>query len=209
MLKKINRNWEIRKNLKLTNLKQKNIQTENYQLSNLILKDMMFFLKIWRIIKGYSSNGQRSHSNNKGNKKNKKIFLYRVQQFYQMFGRKRRDIFPTLITAEYTNRLWFLVWINKWMEAKLFAYKLALKSKKGTKFDPQLIAKNIVTGVPKIRKKKKHNVAKKKILLVVTIGLPVLFSRYLYTLKPDRELPFILMIPDESRRKMGKKKRKK
>jgi hypothetical protein len=66
-----------------------------------------------------------------------------------------------------------------------------------------------VTGVVKTKKKKKHNVAKKKAILVITIGLPLLFSKYLYTQKPDRILPFKLVIPDESRRKMGKKKKKK
>ena len=43
------------------------------------------------------------------NKKNKIILMFRVQQFYKLFGKKRRDIFPTLILAEYTNRLWFIV----------------------------------------------------------------------------------------------------
>ena len=193
----------------LTKVKKKNINTKQYLLADLIFKDMMFFTKIWRIIKGYSSNGQRSHSNNKSNKKIKYLLLFRVQQFYQMFGRKKRDIFPTLIIAEYTNRLWYLVWFHKWAEARAFAYKLAFTSRKGAKFDPYLIAKNIITGVTKIRKKKKHNAAKKKNLLVITIGLPLLFSRYLYIKKPDRELPIKLIIPDESRRKMGKKKKKK
>ena len=209
MLKKINKNQEIAISINQTKTKINHMSLNAYHLSFMVLKDMMFLIKIWRIIKGYSSNGQRSHSNNKGNKKNKKLLLFRVQQFYQMFGRKRRDIFPTLITAEYTNRLWYLNWYLKWAEARFFAYKLALGTRKGAKFDPHLVSKNIVTGVQKIRKKKKHNTAKKKALLVITIGLPLLFSRYMYTRKPDRELPFTLSIPDETRRKMGKKKRKK
>ena len=209
MLKKFNTNEQTKLLIKTIKQKQYKINTNTYILANLIFKDMMYLVKIWRMVKGYSSNGQRTHSNNKASKKSKAILLFRVQQFYQLFGRKKRDIFPTLVIAEYTNRLWYLTWYHKWSEARIFAYKLALTTRKGAKFDPHLIAKNIVTGVVKAKKKKKHNVAKKKAILVITIGLPLLFSKYLYTQKPDRVLPFKLVIPDESRRKMGKKKKKK
>ena len=87
---------------------------------------MLYYIQIWRQIRGYSSNGQRSHSNNKNNKKNKIILMFRVQQFYKLFGKKRRDIFPTLILAEYTNRLWFIVWHVHWLEGKLFFFRLQL-----------------------------------------------------------------------------------
>ena len=169
---------------------------------------MMFYIKIWRQIKGYSSNGQRSHSNNKGNKKNKLLLSFRVKQFYTMFGRKKRDIFPTLVVAEYNNRLWKVMWYLQWYEASMFILMLALKGKGRVKFDPQLTAKNIVTGVQSKRKKKKHNAAKKKNLSVATIGLPILFTNYLYNNIIDKEVPFKLSIPDDSRRKMGKKNKK-
>lgn len=209
MLKKVNNNQKTKNHLSLLKTKKINLPNESYSTSILVLRDMMYVIKIWRIIKGYSSNGQRSHSNNKGTKFNKKLLLYRVQQFYQLFGRKKRDIFPTLVVAEYTNRLWYLTWHIKWIEARLFSFKLALSSKRKAKFDPHLTAKNVVTGIPAIRKKKKHNAAKKKILLVITIGLPLQFTKYLYGNSVDEELPFELSIPDESRRKMGKKKKKK
>jgi hypothetical protein len=82
-----------------------------------------------------------------------------------------------------------------------------MKNQHKVSFDPQLLAKNIVTGLAKKKKKKKHNTAKKKILMVVTIGLPILFSLYFYNYQDNYKLPFTLMIPDESRRKMGKKKK--
>jgi hypothetical protein len=88
----------------------------------------------------------------------------------------------------------------------LFINSLAEKNKFGIKFDPSLLAKNFITGVKK-EKKKKHNSAKKKIILVVTIGLPVFFSLYLYNYNNSYTLPFKLTIPDDTRKKMGKKKK--
>ena len=98
---------------------------------------MMLMVKIWRQIKNYSSNGQRSHSNNKGNKKNKKLLNYRVQQFYKVFGKKKRDIFSSLIIAEYNNRLWFFMWYEEWLEAHMFTIKIAKHGRGKLKFDPQ------------------------------------------------------------------------
>mgnify|MGYP000934399047 FL=1 len=43
--------------------------------------------------------------------------------------------------------------------------------------------------------------------MIGTIGLPVLFSLYLYQYTRDHKLPFNIFIPDESRKKMGKKKK--
>ena len=204
----INNNLQINKLLKKTKTKITKINTKQIIFFNLIFWDMMYCIKIWRQIHGYSSNGQRSHSNNKSNKKNKKILLFRVQQFYKLFGKKKRDIFPTLIIAEYNNRLWFTMWFMHWLEGKVFIFKLALRTRGKVKFDPHMLSKNIVTGVKK-KKKKKHNASKKKIALVATIGLPILFSLHLYGINKDKNLPYKLNIPDDSRRKMGKKKKKK
>lgn len=201
--------------MELNNLaKNQKIEFEYYNyykyiVANLVFKDMMFFTQVWRQIKGYSKNNQRSHSNNKNNKKKKLLNNYRLQQFYKLFGRKRRDIFPTLIIAEYTNRLWYVIWYSEWRQAWEFVVNVALKNRKSIKLDPHLLSKNIITGVKKIKKKKKHNVAKKKIILVATIGLPVLFSMYLYNYKEKHVLPFKLVISDDTRKKMGKKKKNK
>lgn len=207
MLKNFNRNTEINQDAKQLQLEFERYNFYKYITANLVFKDMMFFTQTWRQIKGYSKNNQRTHSNNKNNKKKKLLNTYRLQQFYKLFGRKRRDIFPTLIVAEYTNRLWYLIWYNEWHQAWAFIVQLALKNRKTVKFDPQLLSKNIITGVKKIKKKKKHNVAKKKAILVATIGLPILFSMYLYNYKNSYSLPFKLIMSEETRKKMGKKKK--
>ena len=131
------------------------LEVKKIILTILIMQDMNLLIKSWRQIKGYNSNGQRSHSNNNGSKKNKLLISFRVQQFYQLFGRKKRDIFPSLVLAEYNNRLWFYVWPLKWSEASSFIRMLSIKSRRRVKFDPQLLSKNIVTGIKQVRKKKK------------------------------------------------------
>lgn len=209
MIKNYNRTLELKNLAKNQQIEFEYYNYYKYIVANLVFKDMMFFTQIWRQIKGYSKNNQRSHSNNKNNKKKKLLNNYRLQQFYKLFGRKRRDIFPTLIIAEYTNRLWYIIWYNEWRQAWEFVVNVALKNRKSIKFDPHLLSKNIITGVKKIKKKKKHNATKKKIILVATIGLPVLFSMYLYNYKNKYELPFKIVMSDETRKKMGKKKKNK
>lgn len=209
MIKNYNRTVELNCLAKIQKIEYEYYNYYKYIVANLVFKDMMFFTQVWRQIKGYSKNNQRSHSNNKNNKKKKLLNNYRLQQFYKLFGRKRRDIFPTLIIAEYTNRLWYIIWYSEWRQAWEFVVNVALKNRKSIKLDPHLLSKNIITGVKKIKKKKKHNVAKKKIILVATIGLPVLFSMYLYNYKDKYQLPFKIVISDDTRKKMGKKKKNK
>ena len=119
----------MRQLIKQTKLEIELYNPHKYATAVLIFKDMLFYLQIWRQIKGYSKNNQRTHSNNKTNKKRKLINTFRLQQFYRLFGRKKRDIFPTLIVAEYTNRLWYLVWYEQWVSAWVFICNLALKNK--------------------------------------------------------------------------------
>ncbi len=179
MLKKININKKISNSLIIIKKKKKIINFKDIMLGKLVIKDMLFYMKIWRQVRGYSSNGQRSHSNNKGGKKNRILFLFRVNQFYKLFGRRKRDIFPTLILAEYNNRLWYLLWIQDWVQGYKFIFRLARQNRNKVKFDPQLLSKGIITGLKVKKKKKKHNVAKKKIILMATIGIPLLFYIYL------------------------------
>ena len=72
---------------------------------NLVFLDMLGLLKMWRHIKGYPANGQTTYTNSKSSKKNKLLMQFRLNQFYSLFGKKKRNIFPTLIQAEYNNRL--------------------------------------------------------------------------------------------------------
>ena len=163
MLKKINKNWEIFNQIKDTKSELIELNGNKLIIQSLILKDMLLYVQIWRQVRGYSSNGQRSHSNNKNNKKARIIVNFRVQQFYKMFGKKRRDIFPTLVLAEYNNRLWFIMWTAEWLQGRKFLVALANKDKKKiVKIDPALLAKNIVTGVIVKKKKKKNIMLRKK-----------------------------------------------
>jgi hypothetical protein len=82
------------------------INTKQF-LGYFVLLDMLKILKMWRHIKGYPANGQTTYTNAHSSKKNKILFNFRLDQFYTFFGKKRRDIFPTLIQAEYNNRLWY------------------------------------------------------------------------------------------------------
>jgi hypothetical protein len=170
---------------------------------------MIYMLQVWRQIKGYSSNGQRTHSNNKNNKKVKLLNQYRVQQFYLMFGKKKRDIYPNLIIAEYTNRLWILNWYYEWLDGLSFLLYLSARNKGIVKIDPALLAKNIITGWKKKKKKKKKNAKKIKLILSGTVGLPFLFTRYLYNKPNLPEIHFKIELSEETRKKLGKKKKKK
>jgi len=136
---------------------------------------MMYYLQIWRQIRGYSKNNQRTHSNNKNNKKNKIINNFRLQQFFKLFGKKKKNIFPTIILGEYNNRLWYLCWKFLWLEAKLFIARLAKTSRDGVHFDPYLLAKNIITGINIKKKKKKNNIEKKKKILLKNIKFTFFF----------------------------------
>lgn len=155
MLKKVNRDALIQNQIVDTKSLTITLPSNKIILSRLILKDMMYYINIWRLIRGYSSYGHRSHSNNKSNKKNKIINNFRLQQFYILFGRKKRDIFSILILAEYNNRLWFIMWNSEWAHGTIFLLRLLQKSKGKVKFDPNLLSKNIITGLQKKKKKKK------------------------------------------------------
>ena len=135
MLKKINTNQIILKDFFKFKILKHSYNYIKYITAILIFKDMLLYTQIWRQVRGYSKNNQRSHSNNKNNKKTKLINNFRLKQFYKLFGKKRRDIFPTLILAEYTNRLWYTIWNNQWKEAWDFILMLAEREKKSVKFD--------------------------------------------------------------------------
>lgn len=161
MLKNYNINNEINFLYNKFNFDKFYYNFHKYMTADLVFKDMMFLIQTWRQVKGYSKNNQRTHSNNKTNKKTKLLNKYRLQQFYKLFGRKRRDIFPTLIIAEYTNRLWFLIWQDEWKNAWQFIVYVAAKNRKIIKLDPYLLSKNVVTGVF-VKKKKKSIMSQKK-----------------------------------------------
>lgn len=175
-------------------------------VSNLVIKDLINLNTIWRLIKGYPTHGQRTHSNRKTSKKNKLLNTYRLNQFFNLFGHRKRNIYPTLIICEYTNKLWYLNWNMEWLQATLFAMKLVKPKVNQVPFDPVKLAQNFTNGYTREGAASKIGKSK-KITKVATVGLPIFFSRWLYFDIPPKEFPFKLWISDDDRRKMGKKKK--
>ena len=180
---------------------------KNIEIAQLIFLEFKNFIKTWRRIKNYPVNGQSTHTNSKMIRKNKILLTFRVNQFFQMFGVKRRNIYPTLIIAEYTNKLWFEIWLIEWLEARQYIYKLIKPKTKILFFDPVNLAKNITTGYTRYGAASKIG-KKKKILNTATIGLPLFFSKFLYCENLPKSFPIRLSLTDEDRRKMGKKSKK-
>lgn len=175
--------------------------------TNLLIKDIINLNTIWRLIKGYPTKGQRTHSNAKKIKKNKLLHTFRLNQFFTKYGYRKRNIYPTLIIAEYTNKLWFKNWFSEWVEAYYFSIKLVKSNIKQVPFDPVKLAKNFTNGYVRVGKASKIGKSK-KVTKIATIGFPVFFSRWLYEEFPPRTYPYKLWISDADRRKMGVKRKK-
>lgn len=187
--------------------KQLTINSSHF-IAYFVLLDMLKLIKMWRHIKGYPANGQTTYTNANSSKKNKILFNFRLNQFYTFFGKKRRDIFPTLIQAEYNNRLWFEMWRDEWGQGLQFLLSLVNPNKQTIPFDPVHLAKGQTNGYIRIGNAAKIGKAK-KITKQGTIGVPIFFTRYIYADVLPISFPFKLSISDDTRRKMGKKKKKK
>ncbi len=174
----------------------------------LVFLDMLQLLKMWRHIKGYPANGQTTYTNANSSKKNKLLLNFRLEQFYALFGKKKRNIFPTLIQAEYNNRLWFDIWFNEWIQATQFVFSLVNPKKQTIPLDPVSLSKGQTNGYIRVGNASKIGKAK-KITKQCTIGVPVFFTRYIYAEMLPAEFPYKLTIADELRKKMGKKKKRK
>ena len=181
---------------------------EDYKLldmGNCVFKDMIGLITMWRQIRGYPSSGATTHTNAKSPKKNKILFNYRLEQFNKLFGKKKRNIYPTLIKAEYNNRLWYNLWYVEWRQANTFVKKMLQYDKKQSSFNPTFLANNQTNGYTRIGKAAKIGKAK-KLTKVFTIGLPVFFSRFIFYDKPPRGLDKKLILKDTVNKSMGKKK---
>lgn len=179
--------------------------TQKREVANVVLKDLIGLYLTWRQIRGYPSKGQTTHTNSKTSRKTKLLMYYRLDQFYKVFGNKKRNVYPTLIKAEYTNRLWFNTWVKEWKEANRFAMRMAnLKGRGGNNFNPALLADNQTNGYVRVGKAAKIGKAK-KLVKVFTLGVPVFFSRYIYYPHPPHGFPVKLVLKDEVNKKLGKK----
>lgn len=180
----------------------------NQLIAYIVFLDMLQLMKMWRHIKGYPANGQTTYTNAHSSKKNKTLLNFRLEQFYAMFGKKKRNIFPTLIQAEYNNRLWFDIWFNEWIQATQFVFSLVNPKKQSIPLDPVSLAKGQTNGYIRVGNASKIGKAK-KITKQCTIGVPMFFTRYIYAEMLPAEFPYKLTIADDLRKKMGKKKKRK
>lgn len=172
---------------------------------NCVLKDMLRLVCMWRQIRGYPQGGNTTHTNSNNSKKNKLLLNFRINQFYKMFGQKKRNIFPTLVKAEYNNRLWYYNWEKEWSQASLFALRMLIAGPKAGGFNPAILATNQTNGYIRVGKASKIGKAK-KLVKVFTIGVPLLFTRYIYSNKPPKGFPK-LILKDDVNKKLGKKLR--
>ncbi len=185
-----------------------NTQDGSQKVAHLVLLDMLGLIKMWRHIKGYPANGQTTYTNANSCKKNKTLVTFRLDQFYALFGKKRRNIFPTLIQAEYNNRLWHNLWYLEWAQGTQFVFSLVNPNKQTIPFDPVSLAKGQTNGFVRVGNASKIGKAK-KITKQCTIGVPVFFSKYIYAELLPAIFPYRLTIADDLRKRMGKKGKKK
>lgn len=169
---------------------------------------MLNLHKMWRHVKGYPANGQTTYTNANNAKKNKILLNMRLEQFYNQFGKKRRNIFPTLIQAEYNNRLWFYMWPYEWKQGQKFLLELVNPGKQSIPFDPVNLARGQTNGYVRVGAASKLGKSK-RITKQGTIGLPIFFTKYIYADLLPEAFPYKLSIADDLRKKMGKKNKRK
>lgn len=146
----------------------------------IVFWDMIGLYKAWRHCKGYPVNGQRTWSNGKSCTKNNLLLrIYRLKQFQNTFGIKKKTNYIVLIQAEMNNKLWIKTWPFEWLQGRFHAIRS--KSRKGSTIPIDVInlAKGITTGYKRFGKAERWNKSKKA-LKTVTIGLPLYFTRFLY-----------------------------
>lgn len=175
--------------------------------ANIVLQDLQLWVRPWRQIRGYPSGGATTHTNSKTARKNKLLFWYRNTQFEAQFGKKRRNIYPTLIKAEYNNRLWYYTFYLEWLQAHLFAKRMAYAGTKIACFNPAILATNQVNGFEREGKAAKVGKAK-KLTKVYTLGVPLLFSNYIYPVFTPADFPRIVL-KDDVNKQLGKKIKRK
>lgn len=175
----------------------------NRELANCVLKDMIHLVLCWRQIRGYPQGGNTTHTNASNARKTKILLNFRIQQFFRLFGKKSRNIYPTLVKAEYTNRLWYYNWPLEWVQAHRFGLRMTFAGHKAGSFNPALLATNQVNGFTRIGKAAKLSKAK-KLTKVFTLGAPLLFTRYIYWSNTPKGFPKIVL-RDETNKRLGKK----
>lgn len=176
------------------------------EVLNCIIKDMLHLVCMWRQIRGYPQGGNTTHTNAQTCKKNKLLLNFRVKQFEQMFGEKNKDLYVTLIKAEYNNRLYFYNWVREWVRAAIFSHKCVKLGLKFAHFDPILLAGNRTNGYP--RRGRAASMSKlKKLVKVYTLGVPLLFARYIFWSRIPKDFPRIQLTVFKHRGRKRSRKR--
>jgi ribosomal protein S13 len=178
---------------------------------SLLFKDMIHNYKIWRQIRGYPVNGQRTWSNANSCKKNNMLLRnFRIKQILLAYGKKRKNKADQLVLAEYMNKLWMKTWFSEWLQAKKYNMRSSRKrGKKNTIFiDLKNLALGITGGYKRKGKARRFNKAKNK-FKGITIGLPLFFTRHLYSKVKNRKFLVDFSLLHEQRKMKSKKKTKK
>lgn len=178
---------------------------------NLVFKDMIHNYKMWRHIRGYPSNGQRTWSNGKSVTKNNVLLKnFRVHQILTAYGKKRKNKASQLVLGEYINKLWIKTWKSEWKQARRFNLKLSRgRRKNNTIFiDLRSLASGITGGYIRKGKARRFNKAKDK-FKNITVGLPLFFTRYIYTKVKNKKFLVDFALMHEQRKMKSKKRVKK
>lgn len=196
-------------------LKNQRLEVLNFkdlQLGRIIFFDMINLYKAWRHIKGYPVRGQRTWSNGKScTKNNSTLKSFRLQQFYKEFGTKKRTNFNVLLNAEYNNKLWQKSWVSEWHRAKTYCLRTRNRKTNTITVDIVSLSKGITTGYIRRGQASKYNKGKKA-LKMVTLGLPIFFSKYFFANGDLKKFPYKIVATQEEkkpqkRRKKSKKKK--
>ena len=92
------------------------------------------------------------------------------------------------------------------MQAFFFTRRMLAGGFRSGNFNPALLAGNQTNGYTRVGKASKIGKAK-KLVKVCTIGVPLLFTRYIYGTKMPADFPK-LTLQDEVNKRLGKKIRK-
>lgn len=181
------------------------------QLIKILFKDMIHNYKTWRHIKGYPVRGQRTWSNGKSSTKNNVLLKnFRINQIIKHYGKKRKKKANLLVLGEYVNKLWLFTWRNEWLQARYHNLISAKKrgQKNTLKIDLKNLAMSITSGYKRKGKATKFNTAKNK-LNINTIGLPLFFTKHIYSKVFNKFFPIDFSLQHEQRKMKSKKKIKK
>ena len=133
---------------------------------------------------------------------------FRLHQMHTVYGTKKRTNFQILIQAEYNNRLWLKTWVSEWLQARSYCVTQKHAKTKAINVDIKSLALGITSGYKRHGKAAKFNKAKKA-LKIVTIGMPIYFTRYIFENISTRKFPHKVGIKQEDRKFKSKHTKKK